>query len=263
MVQRFVNATAGFLAVGLMTVGVARADLVTISITNPGSSSFSLTPLWYGFHAGTYDIFDSGQPVSMALEALAEDGIVGGLQSDFTSAAPAGQQGVLAAPAGFPGAPVIEPGESASFVFDRVLVNRFLSFASMVIPSNDAFIAPPNAVEIFNPDGSFVGGGNTRTLNILYEQIWDAGTEVNDTMGAAFSLVGGMSTDENGVAHLLPSGGLSNFAGTFTAANTEITNLFTPGSTVATITVSTVPEPASGLLMSVALLSLVSVRRRK
>jgi hypothetical protein len=51
---------------------------------------------------------------------------------------------------------------------------------------------------------------------------------------------------------LLPSGGLNNFAGTFTVANTEMTNLFTPGATVATITISTVPEPASGLLMSVA-----------
>lgn len=61
-----------------------------------------------------------------------------------------------------------------------------------------------------------------------------------------------MSTDENGVFLLLPSGGLSNFAGTYTAANSEITNLFTPGVTVATITISTVPEPTSGLLISVA-----------
>ena len=132
----------------------------------------------------------------------------------------------------------------------------------MVIPSNDAFIGTPQAIEIFNADGSLVGGGNTRTLTIQYEQIWDAGTEVNNTLGAAFSTVGGVSTDENGVVHLLPSGGLDNFLNTFTPAG-EITSLFTPGSTVATISIRTVPEPSIGALVTLAVASLATLRRRK
>ncbi len=212
---------------GLMTEGRVQAGLVTISISNPGNSSFSLTPLWYGFHDGGHDIFDPGQAASASLEMLAEDGIVSGLQSDFLATSPTGQQGVLVAPGGFPGAPVIEPGETASFTFHRHLANRFLSFASMIIPSNDAFIGTPQAIEIFNADGSLAGGGNKRTLTISYGQIWDAGTEVNDTLGAAFSTVGGISTDENGVVELLPAGGLNNFLSTFTPAG-QITSLFTP-----------------------------------
>ncbi len=244
------------------TGGRTQAAFVVISINNPGSSSFSLTPLWYGFHSGGFDLFAPGQAASASLEALAEDGIVDGLQSDFNAAAPTGQQGVLVAPGGFAGAPVIEPGETASFRFNRDMGNRFLSFASMVIPSNDAFIGTPEAIEIFNADGTLVGGGNSRTLTFVYEQIWDAGTEFNDTMGAAFSTVGGTSTDENGVIHLLPAGGLNNFLGTGTPAG-PITSLFTPGSTVATITIRAVPEPSTGMMMVIGLASLATLRRRK
>ncbi len=250
------------LASGWISAGRVEAGLVTISINNPGSASFSLTPLWYGFHDGGFDVFNPGQAASASLEALAEDGIVGGLQSDFSATAPLGQQGVLVAPGGFPGAPVIEPGETASFTFDRVMANRFFSFASMVIPSNDAFIGAPEAIEIFNADGSLVGGGTTRTLTIRYEQIWDAGTEVNNTLGAAFSTVGGVSSDENGVVQLLPSGGLDNFLNTFTPAG-EITSLFTPGSTVATISITSVPEPSTGMLVAAACACLGTLRRRK
>lgn len=254
-----------FIAVSMWSAielsGVARADLINISISNPGSSSFSLTPLWYGFHDGGFDVFDPGATASGALEALAEDGIVSGLQSDFSMFAPLGQQGVLAAPGGFAGAPIIEGGETASFTFNLSSSNRFLSFASMVIPSNDSFIGNPNAIEIFNADGTFVGGGSSRTLTILYENIWDAGTEVNDTLGAAFSLVGGTSTDENGIIGLLPPGGLDNFLNTQTPLGT-IDRLFSPGSTVATITITAVPEPSSMALLAMVGTSFVVARRR-
>ena len=260
-VLRFFAIAALMVSSSVVLNGDARADLVTISINNPGNSSFSLTPLWYGFHDGGFDFFDPGTTASASLEALAEDGIVSGLQSDFTTLATLGQQGVLAAPGGFAGAPVIEPGETASFTFDLNASNRFLSFASMIIPSNDSFIGTPNAIEIFNADGTFVGGGNSRTLTIRYENIWDAGTEVNDTFGAAFSLVGGTSTDENGLIGLLPPGGLDNFLNTQTPAGT-IERLFSPGSTVATITITAVPEPSSMALIALVGTSFVAFRRR-
>jgi hypothetical protein len=250
------------LGLALLLHSSAQADIITVSINNPGNSSFSLTPLWYGFHSGGFDVFSPGERASASLEALAEDGIVSGLQSDFSSMAPSGQQGVLTAPGGFPGAPVIEPGETATFSFNREASNRFFSFASMIIPSNDAFIGAPDAIEIFNADGSFVGGGNSRTLTIAYENIWDAGTEVNNTFGAAFSTVGGVASDENGFVNLLPSGGLDNFLNTGTAAGTTITQLFTPGSTVATITISSVPEPSSMALLGITCATIFVSRRR-
>lgn len=261
--KRFVLAAICALAGASTVAGRVQANTVTIAFNNPGNASFSLTPLWYGFHAAEFDIFDGGQPASPSLEALAEDGIVGGLQSDFAAADPAGQQGVLTAPGGFSGAPVIEPGETASFTFDRALSNRFLSFASMVIPSNDAFIGSPQAIEIFNPDGSLVGGGNTRTITIAYDQIWDAGTEVNDTLGAAFSTMGGVSSDENGLVQLMPAGGLNNFLNTTTAAGASISTLFAPGATVATLTVTVIPEPATATIAAMALWLPGLMRRRK
>ena len=84
----------------------------------------------------------------------------------------------------------------------------------MVIPSNDAFIGNgnPTAYRIFNPDGSFAG---PLVIDIFGDEIYDAGTEVNDGLGAPFSTLGGSSTDENGTVALHP--GLGNFIGTDTA----------------------------------------------
>lgn len=117
-------------------------------------------------------MFTPGNAAPPALEALAEDGIVGGLQSSFVS----GMQGVVAAPGGFAGAPVIEPGETGSVTIDvDMLQNRFFNFASMVIPSSDSFIGSPDSIEVFDVAGNFVGGGNSVEFSILGNQIWDAG----------------------------------------------------------------------------------------
>ena len=56
---------------------------IRISITNEGASSFSLTPLWFGFHDGGFDVFDVGAAASASLESLAEDGMTAGLEGDF------------------------------------------------------------------------------------------------------------------------------------------------------------------------------------
>ncbi len=237
----------------------AMADLVTITVTNEGNSSFSLTPLWFGFDDGTFDLFTPGSAASAALEALAEEGIVSGLQSSFTGSA----QGVVSAPGGFSGAPVIEPGETGSFTLDvNSSQDRFFNFASMVIPSNDAFIGSPVSLEIFDSLGNHVGGGSSTSLTLLGNQIWDAGTEVNNTLGAAFSTAGGTGTDENGVVQLLPAGGLDNFLNTGTPIG-NILDLITPSQAVATITITSVPEPSC---ISIAILGLglgAGLRRRR
>jgi hypothetical protein len=87
-------------------------------------------------------------------------------------------------------------------------------------------------------------------------------TAVNNTLGAAFSTVPGTSTDENGLEQLLTAGGLNNILSTTTASGSTISSLFTPGSTVATISITAVPEPTTGLLVAAALASLATLRRR-
>ncbi len=234
----------------------ASAELVTLTVTNTGESSFAMTPLWVGFDNGSFDLFTPGAAASSSLEALAEGGDVSGLQNDFTM----GTEGVVTAPGGAVN-PVFEPGETSSLTLDiNTLQDRFFNYASMIIPSNDSFIGSQAPIEVFDASGNVIGG--TFTLNVGANQIWDAGTEVNDTFGAPFSTIGGTSTDENGVVALLPAGGLDNFLNTGTPIG-NITDLIAPGEGFARITITSVPEPSGLAALSIASAGLVLRRRRR
>ncbi|MEL6896391.1 MAG: spondin domain-containing protein, partial [Planctomycetota bacterium] len=175
----------------------------------------SLTPLWVGFHDGGFEVARSGVAASEfgGLELIAEEGSPQGIVDRF-AAESNGVDTVLAAPEGFAGAPVIEPGENSTQIvtIDNSVINRYFSFASMVIPSNDAFVAnlDPRAYRLFDNRGNFTGA---RQFTIFGRDIYDAGTEENNpTGGAAFSTGGGDGVDENGVVH--PHTGLQEFVGT-------------------------------------------------
>jgi hypothetical protein len=110
-----------------------------------------LTPVWVGFHSGSYDLFQMGAAASPGLESLAEDGATGLLASAFASANAGSVQGVLDAIG------PIAPGASVArlFTLDSLAAStRFASFASMVIPSNDAFAGndDPRALRVFDAD---------------------------------------------------------------------------------------------------------------
>jgi len=242
---------------------------------NQAAGGFFLTPVWIGLHNGSFDFFDLGSSASNSTELLAEDGVLndgmgGGIINDFNTLNPNGIQSVITGPSGFgSGAgqpPVLDPGESFSVVLqvNDAMLNRFLSFGSMVIPSNDAFIGNDSGTEyeLFDAAGNFNG---TRTIQVIGNQIWDAGTEVNDGQGAAFSTNGGTGTTENLLLRVHP--GLDNFIGTGTAAGTTITSGIGPNESVATFTITAVPEPSGSVifvlvLVGVACCGLVSRRRR-
>ena len=169
------------LAGTLAAVGSAQAIEIKVTIENlaPENGTF-LTPVWVGFHDGTFDTYDGGQPASVplggdTLERLAEDGNTGPITEAFATSG----VGNLDATIPGPGGP-IGPGETAMQTFEldgSDALNRFFSYVSMVIPSNDAFIANGNplAHQIFNEDGSFVGAD----FVVLGSDINDAGTEEN------------------------------------------------------------------------------------
>ncbi len=247
---------------------------IQVAITNHGNSDFFLTPLWFGFHDGTFDLFDTGSAASVPLggtelEDLAEDGIVGGLQAAFSAAHP-NFQGVATGPAGFgSGAgqpPVIDPGETGlGFVTPaNPAAYRWFSFASMVIPSNDTFIGngDPLAYEVFDNAGNIVDPSGTVTIQIFGSDLYDSGTEVNDTLGAAFAVVANTPTDENGVVTAVTGSQLDNFAGIGTPAGVTVTDLLAPGELLATIEISVVPEPASAAALG-TLGALTMLRRRR
>jgi hypothetical protein len=75
-----------------------------------------------------------------------------------------------------PGAPPIAPGGAFEISFEAVPSDR-LSFASMYVPSNDLFLSPRPAIQLYE-DGEPVSGDVTETIGLF-----DAGTELNGEPG--------------------------------------------------------------------------------
>jgi hypothetical protein len=250
-----------------VTLPLRAEDLrVTIENLQP-ADGFYFTPVWLGFHDGGFDLFDDGSAASAELEAIAELGDTSPLSAVFASVNNGDGSGrvdaVVASPAGFPGLPLFDPGESMTQIVSvsDPSSNRYLTYGSMVVPSNDAFIGNDNAMAyaVFNEDGSFAG---PLTIDIVGGQLYDAGTEVNDRMGAAFSTLGGTDSVEGSVVGVHP--GLDNFLGTDTAAGTTIAAGLEDMTPLARIHVEAVPEPSTLVLTVVGLVSLMGrVSRRR
>lgn len=250
----------------LLAIGMAfasRSDaqqnvMITVENLQP-SDGFYFTPVWLGFHDGSFDYFDAGAQASANLEALAEMGDFSGIDSDFSNAM-VGQSTVLFDSDGFPNAPVFDPGNSQSTIVSLGSSERYLSFGSMIIPSNDSFFGNDNSFqfELLDTNGQFTGNFS---IDLALSDLWDAGTEVNDGLGAAFSANGGTSSDENGVVHAGPD--LSNFDQTDTAAGTTINFASASGSPVFRLTVTAVPEPGSAMLLGMFGVGALSFYRRR
>ena len=252
---------AGFLlSAGLATA--ASAASVQISITNnQATDGVYITPLLSILHDGALDTFNRGSAASASLEALAEEGDASGVAAEAMAAGAA--TGVILAPDGFGGAPVLDPGETASILLDvDPMTNRYFSYLAMVIPSNDTFIGNENAMawEVFDIAGGFTGLG---PIQIYSNQAWDAGTEENNGLGAPFNTAGGTSTDTAGVVRGA-NGNLFFLNGQETVAGTTID--LSGRTLLATINiseVSEVPLPAGFPLLVGALGVFGLMRRRK
>jgi len=138
-----------------------------------------LSQLWFGFHDGNFRTYELGVPASSALERLAEDGNTGPLTIEFNRSGSGIVQGTVAGSDDVFNN--IFPGSSFSL---KVAIDinsqdsRYFSFAAMIIPSNDAFIAneDPTAHQVVDDDGNFVGAD----IVVMGSEVRDAGTEVND-----------------------------------------------------------------------------------
>lgn len=178
---------------------------VTVTVTNNLKEGGTfLTPVWFGFHDGAkFDLYDRGGPVGQGLERLAEDGSTDPLNDEF--AAITGENGTSSVVLGAQGvAGPIDPLETASQTInvDPALVGQgFFTWATMVIPSNDAFLASPGnplTDAIFDAKGNFVG---PLTITRDGNDVLDAGTEQNTERDAAFinQLAPDTGEDQGGV----------------------------------------------------------------
>ncbi len=248
------------LSVFLLIVSAAFAQTeVTVTVENlqPAGGLF-FTPVWAGFHDGSFDVFDVGGMSSAELEAIAEGGDTGPLSAAFAGN---GVDGAVA-----PGSPFGPAGSSfassasANFMIDP-MTNGYFSYASMIIPSNDAFFGNDNPMgyPLFDMMGDF---GGTVTIDILGSDIYDGGTELNDEMGAAFSALGGTDTMEAMAIGM--HAGLDNFIGTGTANGETIMSAFGADTVIGRITITqAVPEPTSAMLLGLAAIPALGLLRRR
>ena len=250
-------------ATGLAADAMAATLRVTVDNLSPTNGNF-LTPVWVGFHDGSFDIYDRGASLDLfpGTEALAEDGNNQPLSDRFAATVTEGVQETLFGP----NIPPLASGESTSFTFEvDSTSNQYFSYASMVIPSNDAFIANGNpfAHEIFNDDGDFIGAD----FVVLGSDLLDGGTEINDELAFSTAFLGQATPDtgidENGVVTLHPGftpGGRILSTTDFNGLNFTGADFTLPGYEVARFRVELVEDDASvstpepGLVMGMLML---------
>lgn len=187
------------LACLLLAIPASAVEVeLTIETLVPEDGVF-ITPVWVGFHNGQFDSYDGGVSADLfpGLEQIAEDGNTAPLSESFNTQVPAGIDATIAGPGG-----PLFAGDRVTRRFDLEASNhRYFSYASMIIPSNDAFIANGNplAHRVFDGDGNFT----PFEFYVVAREINDAGTEVNDEIPANVAALGQMAPNtgvtENGV----------------------------------------------------------------
>ena len=136
--------------------------MVTMSITNLTRGQI-LSPVFVTRHgAGAGPLYTLGEPASISLAKMAEDADASGLLSEWTSEdnADISETMVVALDEG-----PIPPGATVSMSFEVADGNSLVSFASMLVTTNDAFIG-----------ASGLDVSSSRTINL---NAYDAGSEAN------------------------------------------------------------------------------------
>ena len=252
----------------LLTVVAASSALavdVRVTITNLApADGIAFSPVVVAAHNGSVDLFDSGSAASAGVENVAELGGVATAMGEVTAMqASAVTTPVIANMGGF-GPGIHIPGSSGSLVLSLDPTdNRYFSFLSMVVPSNDAFIGNGNplAHELFDAGGNFVG----QDFTLVGSNIWDAGTELNGLTGALYVVGqdGALSPAEGGVVHAEDLGTFqSEFVGQSTPPGAVFNTVPSANAPIISFSFAVVPEPASFALAGLGALGLIGIWHR-
>jgi hypothetical protein len=272
-----------FAALGIMFVVIssapsAWADDIQITVTNEQQAGgFVLAPVFFGVQGNSsYSTFTAGSTASSAIASLAETGSTAALASQFTANTGSTMDTTLTSGGTLP---QFLPGQSASTTLNigSPTGSEYLSYAGMVVPSNDFFLGNQSALQIFDSSGHFVG---PITINVYGTDVWNADSEQQSlTSALAFGANAQTATPGNGVqiangsiTHVLPGSEafLNSIVGLPTAAGYDISQVYSSpeDSLVATITINdlsatgTVPEPSSILLFGTGVIAVIVQQRR-
>ena len=148
---------ASLMASGTVFAGGERMFEVTVTNTTAGQA---FTPIIAATHSSDIAFFELGQPASDELEMLAEGGNTMPLEDLLNANAPLIRDIVTTGG-------LLGPGESVTFKISGKLRHDVLSFAAMLLPTHDVFVAV-NSVRL------------PYWQSMTYAVAYDAGTEVND-----------------------------------------------------------------------------------
>lgn len=181
--------SAALLASGSAFAGESKTYEVTITNLTKGQI---FTPVLAATHKSDIAFFELGTSASEELEILAENGMTGPLDTAL-SMMPESVQDI----SGTGGTPIL-PGEHATFTIEGS--NRFnrLSFAAMLVPTNDTFVGL-NSMALPRHYGSTV------------VRAYDAGTEANDELCESLPnpVCGGANVpDDSGEGYVFISNGI-------------------------------------------------------
>ena len=250
--------------VGLSAVcSTALAVDVRVTIRNlSASDGVAFSPVNVIAHDGSVDTFDSGSAASAGVEDVAEMGGTTIIPGEAIAMQADALVTVVPATVGGVGPGVYPPGAEGSLVLSLDPTdNRYLSFLSMVVPSNDAFIGNDDAtgIELFDAMGNFVATDFTLTGS----NIWDAGTEINGLTGSAYVMGqdAALSPVEGGVVTAADLGTqFSYYLGETTAIGATFQGAPMAATPVASFSFEVVPEPSALLLSCIG--AVVLSRRR-
>jgi len=244
---------------GLAAAAHAQPVELRVTVQNLApANSVSFAALRLGFHNGTFDSFNNGQASGLPAISIAEGGTGNLWFPAFAAAEPNATLGSVVRPAG--GA--LRPGESAfsDFLVDPS-INRFFTFGSMVVPSNDHWIGNDNPMQymLFNAMGQL----NITSISQFGRQVWDNGSETEDPANAAF-LVGSVNanrTPENGVVSF-NFDRLDAFNGLTTTAGYVFQRQFGANDEIYRISFEVIPTPGAAAVLGMGGL-LAGGRRRR
>ena len=140
--------------------------LTNLTMGEPGMGGQILSPPIFVTHAAGIDLAPVGEAASEALVLLAENGDVSGLVALATAA---GANSMVAEG-------VLPPGGSVTVTVTADMINSSLSVGSMLVSTNDAFIAATD-VALFDEDGMPVSAD-------IDLNAYDAGSEDNTEMAS-------------------------------------------------------------------------------